>query len=149
MTVSSAIKYRTLFILVATFWVLCFSPLADIHFEGNFKENSYVHRREPIETSVLMLIHELLFTHLQHTLDHVTLGFSHRALKANKSISSKGTVSTSYPQIVCSSNPRASTAHLTSSIAFLHDHKRASGMFSREYSGLSPPTSLLPIFNSC
>lgn len=31
------------------------------------------------ETSFSLLIHELLFTHLQHTFDHVTLGLSHQA----------------------------------------------------------------------
>jgi len=140
MKVLSAIQYRNLFILVATFLVFCFSPLADIHLEGNSNEESHVHGREHNEKSFSMLIHELLFTQLQHTLDHVTLGFSHRSLNANKSISSKRTVSSSYPQAVCNSNFQTNAVHLLTSIVPLRDNKRTAGSYSRKYSGLSPPT---------
>lgn len=139
MKVLSAIKYRTLFILVTTFWVLCFSPLADVHIEGNSEEKSYVHGREHSKTSFSMLIHELLFTYLQHTLDHVIPGISYPSLKINKNISLKGNASSSYPQAVCSSNSQMITIHLLKGVAHLHDHKRAVDTFSREYSGLSPP----------
>jgi len=140
MKVSSAIKYRNLFILVATFLVVCFSPLADIHLEGTSNEKSYVHEREHSEKSFSMLIHELLFTQLQHTLDHVTLGFSHRSLKADKRIFSKGTVSSPYPQAICNSNSQMNAVHLFTIIVFPRDNKRTAGTYSREYSGLSPPT---------
>lgn len=139
MKVPTAIHYRNLFILVATFLVLCFSPLADIHLEGKSNEKSYVHGREHSEKSFSMLIHEILFTHLQHTLDHVILGLSHRSLKAHKSISTKGTVTSSHPQAVCSTNSKTITVYLLKGIALQHDHKRTVGTFSREYSGHSPP----------
>jgi hypothetical protein len=45
MKVLSAIKYRKLFILVATFWVLCLSPLVDIHLEGSVEKKGSVHGR--------------------------------------------------------------------------------------------------------
>jgi len=140
MKVSSAIQYRNLFILVATFSVLCFSPLADIHLECNSNEESHVHGKEHNEKSFSILIHELLFTQLLHTLDHVTLGFSHRSLKADKRVFSKGTASSSYPQAVCSSNSQTNAVHLFKSIVPLRDNKRTAGTYSREYSGLSPPT---------
>lgn len=88
MKISLVIRYRNLFILFATFCVLGLSPLADIHIEGSPEKKSYIHGLEHSETSFLMLIHELLFTQLKHTLDHVTIGLSHRTLKENKSISS-------------------------------------------------------------
>src|SRR4030042_6832342 len=121
MKISSAIKYRNLFILATIFCVLCLSPLADIHLEGSTETRSYTHGQEHNEAIFSMLIHELLFTQLRHTLDDVTLGFSHRDLKANKSISSKGKASTSYPQVVCNSNFQTITVHLLKGIALLHD----------------------------
>ena len=139
MKISSAIKYRNLFILATIFCVLCLSPLADIHLEGSTETRSYTHGQDHNETIFSMLIHELLFTQLRHTLDHVTLRFSHRDLKANKSISSKGKASTSYPQVVCNSNFQTITVHLLKGIALLHDHKRIEGAFFQKYSGLSPP----------
>jgi hypothetical protein len=140
MKVSSVIKYRNLFILVATFWVLCLSPLTDMHLEGSIEMKSYIHGREHNETIFSMLIHELLFTHLQHTLDHITLGLSHRTFKANKSLSSKGPASSSYPQAVCYSNSQTIAVHLSKSIELLHENKRIADTYSREFSGLSPPT---------
>lgn len=139
MKISSVIKYRNLFILATIFCILCLSPLADIHLEGSTETRSYTHGQEHNETIFSMLIHEILFTQLRHTLDNVTLGFSHRALKANKSISLKGKASTSYPQAVCSSNSQTITEHLLKGVALLHDHKRVEGTFFQKYSGLSPP----------
>lgn len=141
MKVLSAIKCKTLFILVTTFWVLCFSPLADVHIEGNSEEKSYVHGREHNEKNFSMLIHELLFTQLRHTLDNVIPGIFYLPVKINKNISLKGNTSSSssYPHALCSSNAQTITIHLLKGIAHLHDHKRAVGTFSREYSGLSPP----------
>ncbi len=43
MKASLVARYRTLFILIATFSVLCLSPLADIHFEVNLNEKAYIH----------------------------------------------------------------------------------------------------------
>ena len=139
MKISSVIKYRNLFILVATFSVLCLSPLADIHFEVNSNEKAYVHGREHNETNFSMLIHELLFTQLQHTLDNVIPGIFYPSLKTNKNLSLKGNASSSYSQAFCSSNSQTITIHPLKGVALLHDHKRAVGTFSREYSGLSPP----------
>ena len=138
MKISSAIKYRNLFILATIFCILCLSPLADIHLEGSTETRSYTHGKEHNETIFPVLIHELLFTQLRHTLDHVTLGFSHRDLKANKSVSPKGKTSTSYPQVVCNSNSQTITVHLLKGV-LLHDHKRVKGIFFQKYSGLSPP----------
>ena len=137
-----AIQYRNIFILVATFWVLCLSPLADIHLEVNSNEKSYVHGQEHSETSLSMFIHELLFTHLQHTLDHITLGVSHQTLKKSKNLSSEGTVFSFYPQAVCASKSQTTDIHLLTSIVLLHDNKGVAGTYSREFSGLSPPTFL-------
>lgn len=139
MKISLLIRYRNLFILVATFCVLCLSPLADIHLEGSTETRSYNHGQGHNETIFLMLIHELLFTQLQHTLDNVIPGISYPSVKTNKNISLKGNASSSYPQAACSSNSQTITVHLLKGVALLHDHKRAVGMFSREYSGLSPP----------
>ena len=139
MKISSVIKYRNLFILVATFCVLCLSPLADMHFEVNSNEKGYVHGREHNETNFSMLIHELLFAQLQHTLDNVIPGISYSPVKAIKNISLKGNTSSSYSQSVCSSNSKTITIYLWKGVVLQHDHKRAVGTFSREYSGLSPP----------
>jgi hypothetical protein len=139
MIISSAIKYRNLFILVATFCVLCLSPLADMHFEVNSNEKGYVHGREHNETNFSMLIHELLFAQLRHTLDNVIPGISYSPVKAIKNISLKGNTSPSYSQAVCNANSQTITVYLLKGVVLLHDHKRAVGTFSREYSGLSPP----------
>jgi len=139
MKISSVIKYRNLFILVATFCVLCLSPLADMHFEVNSNEKGYVHGREHNETNFSMLIHELLFAQLQHTLDNVIPGISYSPVKAIKNISLKGNTSPSYSQAVCNANSQTITVYLLKGVVLLHDHKRAVGTFSREYSGLSPP----------
>jgi hypothetical protein len=77
MKVLSAIKYRNFFILVATFRVLFLSPLVDIYLRVASKRRVLFMDKHN-ETSFSLLIHELLFTHLQHTFDHVTLGLSHR-----------------------------------------------------------------------
>jgi len=139
MKISSVIKYRNLFVLVATFCVLCLSPLADMHFEVNSNEKGYVHGREHNETNFSMLIHELLFAQLQHTLDNVIPGISYSPVKAIKNISLKGNTSPSYSQAVCNANSQTITVYLLKGVVLLHDHKRAVGTFSREYSGLSPP----------
>jgi hypothetical protein len=139
MLISSAIRYRNLFILVATFCVLCLSPLADIHLEGSTETRSYTHGQEHNETVFSMRIHELLFTHLQHTLDNVIPGISYPSLKTNKNLSLKGNASPSYSQAVCNVNSQTITVHLLKGVVLLHDHKRAVGTFVREYSGLSPP----------
>lgn len=139
MKISSAIKYRNLFILVTIFCVLCLSPLADIHLEGSTETRSYTHGQEHNETTFSILIHELLFTQLQHTLDNVIPGISYPSVKKNKNLSFKGNASSSYSQAVCSSNSQTITVHLLKGVALLHDHKRAVGTFAREYSGLSPP----------
>ena len=139
MKISSVIKYRNLFILVATFCVLCLSPLADIHLEGSTETRSYTHGQEHNETNFSMLIHELLFAQLQHTLDNVIPGISYPSLKTNKNLSLKGNAFSSYSQAVCSSNSQSITVYLLKGVVLPHDHKRAVGTFSREYSGLSPP----------
>jgi len=139
MKFASVIRYRNLFILVATFAVLCLSPLADIHLEGSTEERSYTHGQEHNETTFAMLIHELLSSQLQHTLDNVIPGISYPSVKKNKNISLKGNASSSYSQAVCSSNSQTITVHLLKGAVLLHDHKRAVGTFYREYSGLSPP----------
>jgi len=139
MKISSAIKYRNLFILVATFCVLCLSPLADIHLEAGTETRSYTHGQEHNETNFSMLIHELLFAQLQHTLDNVIPGVSYPLIKTNKSLSLKGNSSSSYSQAVYNSNSQTITVHLLKGVAPLHDHKRAVGTFAQVYSGLSPP----------
>lgn len=139
MKISSAIKYRNLFILVTIFSVLCLSPLADIHLEGSTETRSYTHGQEHNETTFSMLLHELLFTQLQHTLDNVIPGISYQSAKKNKNLSLKGNTSPSYSQAVCSSNSQTITVHLLKVVALLHDHKRAVGTFAQVYSGLSPP----------
>jgi hypothetical protein len=139
MKISSAIKYRNLFILVTISCVLCLSPLADIHLEGSTETRSYTHGQEHNETIFSMLIHELLFTQLQHTLDNVIPGISYPSVKTNKNISLKGNTSPSYSQALYNANSQTITVHLLKGVALLHDHKRAVGTFSREYSGLSPP----------
>src|SRR4030042_4030037 len=104
MKASLIARYRNLLILIATFSVLCLSPLADIHFEVNLNEKAYVHGREHNETIFPLFIHELLFTHLQHIFDHVTLGISHQALKKSQNLASKGTAFSSNIQNVLASN---------------------------------------------
>jgi len=139
MKISSVIKYRNLFILIATFCVLCLSPLADIHLEGSTETRSYTHGQKHNETVFSMLIHELLFTQLQHTLDNVIPGISYSPVKAIKNISLKGNASSCYSQAVCNSNFETITVHLLKGVALLHDHKRVEGTFFQKYSGLSPP----------
>jgi len=139
MEMSSKNKCRNLFILVATFFVLCLSPLADIHLEGSIEKRSYTHGREHNETNFSMRIHELLFTQLHHTLDNVIPGISYPSVKKNKNIAVKGNAASSYSQAVCSSNVQSIIVPLLKGVALLHDHKRAVGAFSLDYSGLSPP----------
>ena len=139
MKISSVIKYRNLFILVATCFVLCLSPLADIHLEGSTEKSSYTHGREHNETNFSMLIHELLFVQLQHTLDNVIPGISYSPVKVIKNVSLKGNTSSSYSQAVCNANSQTITVHLLKGVVLPHDHKRAVDTFSRKYSGLSPP----------
>ena len=139
MKISSVIKYRNLFILVATFFVLCLSPLADIHLEGSTEKSTYTHGREHNETNFSMLLHELLFTQLQHTLDNVIPGISYPSIKTNKNLSLKGNTSPSYSQAVCNANSQTITVHLLKGVALLHDHKRVEVTFFQKYSGLSPP----------
>ena len=140
MKASLVARYRNLFILIATFCVLCLSPLADMHFEVSSNEKSFVHGREHNETIFSMRIHELLFTHLQHTLDNVIPGISYSPVKVIKNVSLKGNTTSSYSQALCSSNSQTITVHLWKGVVLLHDHKRAVGTFAREYSGLSPPS---------
>jgi hypothetical protein len=132
-------RYRNLFILVSVFSVLCLSPLADIHFELNLNEKAYVHGRQHNETIFPLFIHELLFSHLQHTFDHVTLGTSHQIQKKNQNISSKQCFSSFFVTALHNSNFRADTAHLQKGIAILLDPVRRAKPFSKEHSGLSPP----------
>ncbi len=139
MKISSVIKYRNLFILVAISCVLCLSPLADIHLEGNTETKSYTHGQIHNESIFSMFIHELLFTQLQHTMDNLIPGISYLSIKKIKNTSLKEKVSSSYLQIVCISNSPKITVHFFERVALLHDHKRAVGTFSRKYSGLSPP----------
>src|SRR4030043_1656841 len=103
MKISSAIKYRNLFILATIFCVLCLSPLADIHLEGSTETTGYTHGRGHNESLFSLFIHELLFSHLQHTFDHVTLGVSHQTLQKIKNLASKGTVFSSYTQPIFAS----------------------------------------------
>lgn len=140
MKVSSVMRYRNFFILVATFFVLCISPLADIHLESSTETKSYAHGQEHNETIFSLFIHELLFTHLQHTFDHVTLAASNQTVKKNKNLSSKKTASSFYAKAVCNSNFHTNTSYLQKGVAILHDPKGATSTFSQEYSGLSPPT---------
>jgi len=142
MKIASVIRYRNLFILVATFIVLCLSPLADIHFEVNSKEKSYVHGREHNETIFPLFIHELLFSHLQHTFDHVTLGITHQIFKKSKNLSSKGTGFSSSIQPFFASSSQALAFHSSTPIKFLSKNKQTACKYSRELSGLSPPNIL-------
>jgi len=139
MKASLVARYRTLFILIATFSVLCLSPLADIHFEVNLNEKAYVHGREHNETIFPLFIHELLFTHLQHTFDHVTLGMSHQTLKKSQNISSEKTVSSFHAKAVCNSSSHTNTSYLQKDILVLLDPPWTTDIFYQEYSGLSPP----------
>jgi hypothetical protein len=139
MKLSSAIKYRNLFILAATFCVLCLSPLADIHPEAGTETKSYTHGREHNETNFSMLIHELLFTQLQHTMDNVIPGISYPSLKTNKNLSLKKNASSSYSQALCNANSQTISVHLLKGVVLLQDHKRTVDTFYRESSGLSPP----------
>jgi len=143
MKVLSASQYRNLFVLVATFLVLCLSPLADIHLEVSSTEKSYVHGREHNESLFSLFIHELLFSHLQHTFDNVTLGVSHQTLQKSKNLASKGTVFSSYTQPIFASNPQTISAHSSTPMKFLHKNKQKAVIYSRELSGLSPPNILL------
>lgn len=140
MKTASVIKYRNLFILVATFCILCISPLADVHFEGNTDTRSYNHGQKHNETNFSMLIHELLFTHLQHTFDHVTLGVSLQTFKKSKNLTSKGTAFLSYTQSIFASNSQPISVHCSTPIKYLHKNERKAGIYSRELSGLSPPS---------
>ena len=142
MKISSVIKYRNLFILVATFCVLCLSPLADIHLEGSTETTGYTHGRGHNESLFSLFIHELLFSHLQHTFDHVTLGVSHQTLQKIKNLASKGTVFSSYTQPIFASNSQTISVHSLTPIKFLHKNKQKAGIYSRELSGLSPPNIL-------
>jgi hypothetical protein len=142
MRVLSASQYRNLFVLVATFLVLCLSPLADIHLDVNSTEKSYVHGREHNESLFSLFIHELLFSHLQHTFDHVTLVVSHQTLQKSKNLASKGTVFSSYTQPIFASNSQTISVHSSTPIKFLHKNKQKAGIYSRELSGLSPPNIL-------
>jgi hypothetical protein len=139
MSITSFVRYRNLCVLVATFSVLCLSPLADIHFEVNSNEKAYVHGREHKETIFSLFIHELLFTHLQHTFDHVTLGISHQTLKKSKNLASKGTAFSSNIQTVLASNSKTLAIYASIPIKFFHRHKQTAGIYSRELSGRSPP----------
>ena len=127
-------RCRNVLILLATFVVLCLSPLADIHFEANSDEESYVHGQEHSETIFELFIHELLFTHLQHTFDHVTLGISPQTAKKSKQLTFKG-VAFSY----CVQPASVSIAVRSSPFRFLNKNKRTSGVYFQELSGLSPP----------
>jgi hypothetical protein len=138
----SVIKYRNFFILLATFSVLCLSPLADIHFEVNSHEKAYVHGHDHNETTFSLFIHELLFTHLQHTFDHVTLGIAHQILKKNKYLTSKETIFSSSIQPFFASDFTSLAVHSSTPIKFLHKNKQTAGIYSRELSGLSPPNIL-------
>lgn len=142
MKMSSAIRYRNLFILVATFSVLCLSPLADIHSEVTSNEKSYVHGREHNETIFPLFIHELLFSQLQHTFDHVTLGISHQTLQKSKNLAFKGTAFSSNTQPIFASNSKTIAVYSSTPIKFLHKNKQTTGIYSRELSGLSPPDIL-------
>lgn len=137
---SLPIRYRNLFILLATFFVLCLSPLADIHIESSPEEESYVHGRDHNETCFHLFLHELFFTYLQHTFDHVTLNLSHHALKAEKNISHKGIASSSHLQAVCNTTAQTLTFQLLTGRSLLPGNKRTAGTYSQEFSGLSPPS---------
>jgi hypothetical protein len=132
-------RYRNLFILIATFSVLCLSPLADIHFEVNLNEKAYVHGREHKETAFPLFIHELLFTHLQHSFDHITLGISHQTLKKCQNISSKKTVSSFDADAVYNTKCQTEIASPKEDIVVLRDPMWTTDIFSQKYSGLSPP----------
>jgi hypothetical protein len=142
MKAASVMRYRNLLILVATFSVLCLSPLADIHFEVNFNEKSYTHGREHNESLFSLFIHELLFSHLQHTFDHATLGVSRQTLQKSKNLASKGSVFSSSTQPLIASNSQTISVHSSTPITFLHKNKQKAGIYSRELSGLSPPNIL-------
>jgi len=142
MKVLSASQYRNLFVLVATFLVLCLSPLADIHLEGSTEMRSYAHGQEHNKSHFSLFIHELLFSHLQHTFDYVTLGVSHQTLQKSKNLASKGTVFSSYTQPIFASDFPTISVHSSTSIKFLHKNKQKAGIYSRELSGLSPPDIL-------
>jgi hypothetical protein len=142
MKVASVTRYRNLFILVATFCVLCLSPLADLHLEGNTETTGYTHGREHNESLFSLFIHELLFSHLQHTFDHVTLGVSHQTLQKSKILSSKGSVFSFYTQPIFAFNSQTISVHCSTPITFFYKNKRKAGIYSRELSGLSPPNIL-------
>jgi hypothetical protein len=132
-------RYRNLFILFATFLVLCLSPLADIHFEVNLNEKAYVHGRKHNETIFPLFIHELLFTHLQHSFDHITFGISHQTLKKCQNISSKKTVSSFHAKAVHNTICQTKIASPKKDIVVLLDPLWTTEIFSQKYSGLSPP----------
>jgi hypothetical protein len=140
MKVVSVIRYRNLFILVATLAVLCLSPLAGIHFEGSStEERSYTHGRVHHESLFLLFIHELLFAYLQHTFDDVTLGISHHTLQKSKDLASKGTAFSFNTHTVLASNFPSLAVCSSITIKFLQKDKQTAGIYSRELSGLSPP----------
>jgi len=138
----SVIKYRNFFILVATFSVLCLSPLADIHFEVNSHEKAYVHGYDHNETTFSLFIHELLFTHLQHTFDHVTIGIAQHTLLKDKNFPSKRSAFSSNTQPVLASTFQPLAIYPSTPIKFLQNNKQTAGLYSRELSGLSPPNIL-------
>lgn len=138
MKITSVIRCRNLFIISATFCVLCLAPLADIHLEGSSKTKSYTHGQKHNETMFAMFLHEVLFNQLQHTLDNVIPGISCPSVKINTSLAFKKKAF-SYPQVVCNTNSQIITVHLLKREAHLYDHKRVVETFPQEYSGLSPP----------
>jgi hypothetical protein len=139
MKVSTAIKCRNLFILIATFCVLCLSPLADVHIENSSEQKNYVYERKHNETYFPLLLHELLFTYLQHTFDHITLGVSHQTLKKSKNHVSKETTFSSITQTVLASNSQNLAVYSSTAIKLFYKNKQIAGIYSQELSGLSPP----------
>jgi len=133
-----AMKYRNLSVLLVISWVLCLSPLADIHLEKNsVEEVGYVHGPTHSETNFSMFLHELLFTHLKHTLDHVIFRVSDRTGKTNKIAFSKE------PALFCTQVYRDSVSQFFTVQAMNRDlihNKCTERTYSWESSGLSPPT---------
>lgn len=138
-TMLTAIRFRNFFILLATFCVLCLSPLADIHVESCPDNESYVHGQGHHETCFHLFLHELLFTYLQHTFDHVNLNLSHQTLKSDKSTSCKG-IASSHPQAICNDDSQLPAVHLSTSKSTLPGNRKTAGLYSQDFSGLSPPS---------
>ena len=125
-------------ILAAITCIWCLAPLADVHIEVNSDQGSFVHGVQHSERSLALIVHELLFAHLKHQLDQATPS----RLSMQLSASSKRRPPS--PDVQCISiTASGMVMSLPEGRVLQLDHRSPMDLLSREYSGLSPPSSLL------